>query len=210
MSFSTKRLALGMVVLVTACSSGRLPEAAAPAPAPTRSTAANRPPDAAHPPVRRELPGRSAEAPSRRRSISGPTVQAAVNRYLQAEHATGADRKHVVERVDLNGDNRDDALVLMQSRRYCSVSGCKVLVFQNTGDGYSLTSEMRLGRTPMIAANTRTNGWRDLVAPMTTSRAGMQLVMLKHSDAGYPPDGERAPVVSPNREINGRVLFSDD
>ena len=210
MSFSTKRLALGMVFLVTACSSGRLPEAAAPAPAPVPSSTANRPPEVARQPRRVESPGRSAEAPSRRRSISGPTVQAAVNRFLQSEHATGADRRHVVERVDLNGDSRDDVLVLMQSRPYCSAFGCKVLVFQNTGEGYSLTSEMRLGRTPMIAANTRTNGWRDLVAPMTTSRAGMQLVMLKHSDDGYPADGERAPVVSPNREINGRVLFSDD
>ena len=210
MSFSTKRLALGMLFLVTACSSGRLPEAAAPAPAPVPSSTANRPPEVARQPRRVESPGRSAEAPSRQRSISGPTVQAAVNRFLQSEHATGADRRHVVERVDLNGDSRDDALVLMQSRRYCSAFGCKVLVFQNTGEGYSLTSEMRLGRTPMIAANTRTNGWRDLVAPMTTSRAGMQLVMLQHSDDGYPADGERAPVVSPNREINGRVLFSDD
>ena len=210
MSFSTKRLALGMLFLVTACSSGRLPEAAAPAPAPVPSSTANRPPEVARQPRRVESPGRSAEAPSRQRSISGPTVQAAVNRFLQSEHATGADRRHVVERVDLNGDSRDDALVLMQSRRYCSAFGCKVLVFQNTGEGYLLTSEMRLGRTPMIAANTRTNGWRDLVAPMTTSRAGMQLVMLQHSDDGYPADGERAPVVSPNREINGRVLFSDD
>ncbi len=210
MSFSLKQLSISMVVVVAACSSGRVPEAAAPAPAPPPSTAANRPPDASRPPVRRELPAPAAEAPSRRREVSGPTIQAAVNRFLQAEHATGADRRHVVERVDLNGDNKDDALVLMQSRRYCSASGCKVLVFQNTGKGFSLASEMKLGRTPMIAANTRTNGWRDLVAPMTTARAGMQLVMLQHSDNGYPADGERAPVVSPNREINGRVLFSDD
>lgn len=210
MSFPLKQLSIGMVVLVAACSSGRMPEAAAPAPAPPPSTAANRPPDASRPPVRRELPAPAAEAPSRRREISGPTIQAAVNRFLQAEHATGADRQHVVERVDLNGDRKDDALVLMQSRRYCSASGCKVLVFENTGDGYSLSSEMKLGRTPMIAANTRTNGWRDLVAPMTTARSGMQLVMLQHSSNGYPPDGERAPVVSPNKEINGRVLFSDD
>lgn len=210
MSFSIKQLSIGMVVLMAACSSGRVPEPAAPAPAQPPSTAANRPPDASRPPVRRELPAPAAEAPSRRREISAPTLQAAVNRYLQEDHATGADRRHVVERVDLNGDKRDDVLVLMQSRRYCSATGCKVLVFENTGDGYTLSSEMKLGRTPMIAANTRTNGWLDLVAPMTTARAGMQLVMLKHSDSGYPPDGERAPVVSPNREINGRVLFSDD
>ena len=143
-------------------------------------------------------------------TVHGATLEEAMERFLILEHARGANAAHVTELIDLNGDRRQDALVLMRSRRYCGSRGCVLLVFEGTGKGYRLNSRLVLGRTPMIATEARTAGWRDLVAPMTTARSGMRLVVLRHGPGGYPAEVERLAVVPPTRSVNGRVLFSDD
>jgi hypothetical protein len=121
-----------------------------------------------------------------------------------------AEVRHVVERIDLNGDGREDALVLLQSRRHCSARGCTLLVFERVGEEYELHSRLLLGRTPLIATESRTGGWRDLVAPMTSSAAGMRLMVVKHTPRGYPDDPAQLAAVPATREVRGRVLFSDD
>jgi hypothetical protein len=216
MWFRTNSFALGSAILCTACASA---PAAAPRTVPTAEVAAS-------PAAEREIPapprpGPHVPAPARGRehssaptaanaAVHGVTLQQAMDRFLALEHARGASAAHVTELVDLNGDRRQDALVLMRSGRYCSSRGCVLLVFEGTGDGYRLNSRLVLGRTPMIATDARTAGWRDLVAPMTTARAGTRLVVLKHGQSGYPADTEQLAVVPPTRNVNGRVLFSDD
>ena len=143
-------------------------------------------------------------------TLRGATVEQVMVQFLAHEGAAGAEARHVVERIDLNGDRKDDALVLLQSRRYCSARGCTLLVFERVGDAYQLHSRLLLGRTPLIAAESHTGGWRDLVAPMTSATAGMRLMMMKHTARGYPDDPAQLAVVPPTREVRGRVLFSDD
>jgi hypothetical protein len=137
-------------------------------------------------------------------------VEQAVAQFLAREGASGADARHVVERIDLNGDGADEALVLLQSRRHCSARGCTLLVLERRNGAYEVHSRLLLGRTPLIAADSRTGGWRDLVAPITTASAGMRLMLVKHAAGGYPADPAQLAVVSPTKEVDGRVLFSDD
>jgi hypothetical protein len=126
-------------------------------------------------------------------------------------HDRGAkDVRHVVERIDLNGDGTEDALVLLQSRRHCSARGCTLLVFERVGHAFELHSRLLLGRTPLIATESHTGGWRDLVAPMTSPTAGMRLMVVKHTARGYPDDPAQLAAVPATREVHGRVLFSDD
>lgn len=207
MSFSGKRFTLAFAFLLSACGGSTKPAptptprpARAPASAPASATAAERQTDASRP-----LPRRVVEAP-----ISGATLGQAIERFLAREKAHGASAQHVVERIDLNGDRQDDALVLLQSRRYCSSRGCALLIFIRNDAGYQLHSRLLLGRTPLIATDSRTRGWRDLVAPMTTVKTGMRLVVLKHDGAGYPADADRLPLFPADRDLDGKVLFSDD
>ena len=216
MWFRSKSFILGSAILCSACAG--TPAAAPPAPrtATSMPAAAEResPEPAPVRPTAAPVPASPAAAPAppdaTRANVHGSTLAEAMDRFLALEHARGASAEHVTELIDLNGDRHQDALVLMRSRRYCSSRGCLLLVFEGTGKGYQLNSRLLLGRTPMIATNARTQGWRDLVAPMTTARAGMRLVVLKHSAAGYPADAEQLAVVPPTRSVQGRVLFSDD
>ena len=210
MSRLHKQLILPLAFGLFACSSAHAPEAAAPAPVSAPAVVANRPAEPAKAAPQPAPAEPAAPSKSPRSKVTGPTIEAAVNRYLTRDGAKGVERSHVIERVDLNGDSRADALVLLRSRRYCGGLGCTMLVFERTAAGFALSSELRLGRTPLIAAETRTGGWRDLVAPMTSARSGMRLVLLRHSSDGYPGDADRAPVVPPDRDVRGRVLFSND
>lgn len=207
MSFSGKRFTVAFAFLLSACGGSPKPTPAPtprparpPASAPASTAAAERQTDSPLP-----LPRRVVEPP-----ISGATVGQAVERFLAREKAHGASARHVIERIDLNGDRQDDALVLLQSRRYCSSRGCALLIFIRTDTGYEMHSRLLLGRTPLIATESHTRGWRDLVAPMTTVKAGMRLVMLKHDGAGYPADADRLPLYPADRDLDGKVLFSDD
>lgn len=200
-----KLLGVSAALLGSACASGSTPEPAPVEPRYAPTTMADRPARGAQPSA---FPVVTAEAaPS---AIRGATLAQAVAAYLRRDGAAAADAAHVIERLDLNADGTDDALVLLRSRRYCGSLGCMLLVFERIDKGYQLTSAFRLGRTPLVATETRTDGWRDLVAPMTLASSGMRLVVIKHDRTGYSSDVTRMPVVPPTREVSGKVLFADD
>lgn len=210
MSFRLSYFSAALLGLLTGCSATPEP---GPAPMPAAAPAAKPAPAPAErpsPPAPRAASPDTPARPAAGETIRGETIESAVTQFLAVERARGADSRHVIELIDLNGDRRDDALVLLQSRRYCSARGCALLIFEHTDTGYELHSRVLLGRTPLIAAESRTRGWRDLVAPMTTATAGMRLMMLKHTTAGYPDDPAQLAVVPATREVRGRVLFSDD
>ena len=209
MSFRISYFSAALLGLLLGCSSAPAP---APAPAPSTGTAAGAsrapaerpappPPAAARPAPATTIPARAIPR--------GATVEQAMAQFLAHDRGSAGVR-HVVERIDLNGDGREDALVLLQSRRHCSARGCTLLVFERVEDAFELHSRILLGRTPLIATESRTGGWRDLVAPMTSPTAGMRLMVVKHTARGYPDDPAQLAAVPPTREVRGRVLFSDD
>lgn len=193
-----------LLVLAAACSAGGAPESAPVAPRPAPVPVADRPVA----PVQDAAPMAVTEAPAPQ--VKGSTVAAAVSAWLEHDGAGRERTDYATERLDLNGDGRDDALVLLRSRRYCSAMGCMLLVFENLDGAYHLTSAFRLGRTPLVAADSRSEGWRDLVAPMTIASSGMRLVMIRHTGRGYATDARHMKEVPPTRDVAGKVLFSDD
>lgn len=209
MSFRISYFTAALLGMLVGCSGSPGPE---PAPTPSVRPAAPAPAAAAErpaPPPRASVPPAPADPAPGRTTLRAATVDQAMAQFLAHDRGS-KDVRHVVERIDLNGDGRDDALVLLQSRRHCSARGCTLLVFERVGDAFELHSRLLLGRTPLIAAESHTGGWRDLVAPMTSATAGMRLMMVKHTARGYPDDPAQLAAVPPTREVRGRVLFSDD
>ncbi len=209
MSFRLSYFAAALLGLLVGCSGTPAP---APAPEPASgpvSRPASAPAERPAPPPRASAPPAHAAPAAGRTTLRGATIEQAMAQFL-AHDRGGKDVRHVVERIDLNGDGRDDALVLLQSRRHCSARGCTLLVFERVDDAFELHSRLLLGRTPLIATESHTGGWRDLVAPMTSPTAGMRLMVVKHTARGYPDDPAQLAAVPATREVRGRVLFSDD
>jgi len=204
---SARRLGFAGVLALASvsCSSPKAPPGTPPAPVIDAPRIAERPVRVAPPP-----PAVSHATPVKKSAGRARTLDAALAEYVTGEKGRIGANERVVELVDLNGDGGKEALVLLRSRRHCTSRGCTLLVFQQVKGGYELHSRLLLGRTPMVATHRRTDGWRDLVAPMTSARTGMRLVTLKHGAEGYPANVEHLAAIPATQRISGEVLFSDD
>lgn len=67
-------------------------------------------------------------------------------------------------RVDLNGDGLNDAVVYLTGSHFCGASpGCTIGIFQGVSDGYRQVATYLIAVPPLAILNTTTNGWQDLV-----------------------------------------------
>ena len=64
--------------------------------------------------------------------------------------------------VDLNGDGRKDALVLMSGPSLCGTGGCNLYVLEHRGDRYRLRGRAPTTKAPISVLDHRTKGWRDI------------------------------------------------
>lgn len=54
--------------------------------------------------------------------------------------------------VDLNGDGRDDAIVLLSGRSWCGSGGCNMLVLRGTEEGFTVISASTITSEPVVRA----------------------------------------------------------
>jgi len=70
--------------------------------------------------------------------------------------------RYVYNRVDLNGDGRDEVLVYLLGSIFCGTGGCNLQLFTESEGGYALVNDFPISRTPVIVSETKTGGWSDL------------------------------------------------
>ena len=86
--------------------------------------------------------------------------------------------------ADLDGDKRDDALVLLVGPFWCGTGGCTMLIFHATDNGYSFVSDSSATSEPIRVATGESDGWHDLIVDTKNSAD----VLLKFDGTRYPPD----------------------
>ncbi|MEX1322706.1 MAG: META domain-containing protein [Synechococcaceae cyanobacterium] len=86
--------------------------------------------------------------PDYRRSVVGANEQ----RWARYVHAA----------TDLDGDGREEVLVYLMGSFFCGTGGCNLQVYRTTPQGYTLVNDLPISRLPVVAAETRSKGWRDL------------------------------------------------
>jgi len=111
-------------------------------------------------------------------------------------------------RIDLDGDNRREGIVLMKNPHqfWCGIYGCRMAVFRAANDGFTVLSEIAPVRGPLTISETRTNGWRDIVI-LVDGRAGWdrKQVALRFDGAGYPPQ----PAFQPAMVASNNLFLGD-
>ena len=92
--------------------------------------------------------------------------------------------------VDLNGDGKDDAVVLLSGNNWCGSGGCTMLVFKNVSNGYALVSRSTVTREPVRVSSSVYHGWKDLIV----STKGVGDALMRFDGSAYPgnPSVERA------------------
>lgn len=126
-----------------------------------------------------------------------PALLAAIHREIKdgvVDQSRGF--KHAL--VDLNGDGRADAIVLLQGTYWCGSGGCTMLVFRGTPGGFASVSRSTITYEPIRVLSAKANGWKTLVV----YSKGKGAVVMRFNGTRYPlnpslqPKATRAEVAS--------------
>jgi hypothetical protein len=128
-----------------------------------------------------------------------------------AEFLAERDIREVPDRreafVDLDGDGRDDLLMLLDDPNWCGSGGCTLLVFRNQPDGFALVTETSVTRPPIAVSNQRHSGWHDLLVNVGGGGLESGTVALQHDGTGYPPDPSVMAILAPDSVPSARVVI---
>ncbi|MBM3163127.1 MAG: META domain-containing protein [Chlorobi bacterium] len=71
--------------------------------------------------------------------------------------------RYASERVDLNGDGREEVLVYLMGPFFCGTGGCTLLVLGEAPEGgYAVVSDFPITQLPVIVSDGKSNGWNDI------------------------------------------------
>lgn len=91
--------------------------------------------------------------------------------------------RYAYERVDLNGDGREEVLVYLMGSFFCGTGGCNMLIFREASEGeYLLVNDYSITQLPVIVSPGKSNGWNDIWR--MESGGGAEASYVRHSFDG--------------------------
>jgi putative lipoprotein len=115
-----------------------------------------------------------------------PELIEAIQHYVKAEGGLPSFR-HAL--VDLNGDDRADAIILFESHEMCASGGCEMVIFHEEGGKFSFVSRSTMINAPIRVLPDRLHGWNSLI--VTTKDGGD--VLMRFGGTGYPSNPSLQP-----------------
>ena len=104
--------------------------------------------------------------------------------------------------MDLNEDGQQEIITHIVGPQVCGTGGCETLVFTQDSDTLRLVSEITVTHPPIIAAETKTNGWRDLIVAVGGGGApSAHSARMKFDGKTYP----RNPTVEPAQQVESKA-----
>jgi heat shock protein HslJ len=143
--------------------------------------------------------------------IEAAILQASPDYTREIVDIDGQKARYVYSRIDLNGDGTDEVLVYTLGSIFCGTGGCNLLLFTETGDGYSLVNNFPISRTPVIVSAERTNGWNNLIRPESGGGAPPTYVTHTFDGQRYVEQGRVPADTAPEgiRCLAGEFTFDD-
>ena len=137
-------------------------------------------------------------------------LEAAIRDYLVAAKGP-ASTQYDFTRVDLDGDGRRDALVMMKGPHHywCGMDGCSLVVFKAANDHFALVSEIFPVRGPLYVSNRISEeGWKNLIIRVSgQSYAKAKDVALEFDGQTYPRNPFFQPAIVVSQADHGQRLF---
>lgn len=110
---------------------------------------------------------------------------------------------------DLDGDGRDEALVLLSGRYWCGSGGCDALVLRPRESGYDILMQSSVTNAPIGVLGSSSHGWRDLFVHVGGGGIPSGAVAMRFDGTSYPQnptvDGDPLP-----EGFKGKVLIADE
>lgn len=110
---------------------------------------------------------------------------------------------------DLNQDGMDEAIAYLVGPYTCGTGGCTVLIFDvNGSEDYTLNSRITVARNPIVVTENQTDGWRDLVIPVSGGGAPSGYHMIQWTGSSYASNPSVAPEWTAST-LTGTALIAD-
>lgn len=105
--------------------------------------------------------------------------------------------------VDLDGDGRADAVVLLESRGWCGSGGCTMLVFRATDAGFDLVSYSTITNQPIRVSPEVSHGWKSLI--VYSKNVGN--VLMRFDGSRYPLNPSMQPKATSRQVASSKVAI---
>ena len=138
-------------------------------------------------------------------------VDAAVAEFLKDTGAP-AFSSYQIERYDLDGDQRREALVLFSTPYgyWCDMHGCTMLVLKASDNDFTLVNAIQPLREPLYVSNIETQGWKTMVARISGRWNETKEVALQFNGEQYPANPTALPPYTRFADAGGEVrLFHE-
>lgn len=136
------------------------------------------------------------------RAQESANLRTAVEAYAKAHGDVGAP-SYSQSLIDLDGDGRLDAVVMLHGAKWCGAHGCQLLALRGTPNGFTVVSSTSNTSGPVRVATNTANGWRSLIV----SSNGSGDFVLRNGGSGYPSDASSQPRATPNELRGVRTLI---
>jgi hypothetical protein len=136
-------------------------------------------------------------------------LDAAIQEYLKLANAPLCS-SYDFTRVDLDGDNRRDALVMMKGPHnyWCNMGGCSLIVFKAANDHFEWSSNIFPVRGPLYVSDTTSEGWKNLIIRVTGQPdKKAKNVAMQFDGFHYPKNPLTQPPIQSAQINHGQRLF---
>jgi hypothetical protein len=147
-------------------------------------------------------------APAAAQPGSTESLHAHLQRHFADQAEYDPEARYSMARADLNGDGRDEALILMRARSWCGTGGCTMLVLTPERSGWRTVTRMTVTYAPVRLLPTRNRGWRDLAVRVAGGGIRAGEVTLRFNGRTYPTNPTSVPAQR-GRATPGRVLITE-
>jgi hypothetical protein len=112
--------------------------------------------------------------------------------------------RYTWNRVDLTGDGRAEVVAQVVGPMFCGTGGCPLLIFREPSPGrMQLVTQMGLFKDPLIVAERRHNGWKELITRVRVDAGTSYYTVLRHDGRTYPTNPSVAPAIPLRRPEPG-------
>jgi hypothetical protein len=117
--------------------------------------------------------------------------------------------RYTWSRVDLNGDGRPELVAQVVGPMFCGTGGCPLLIFREPSPGrLQLLTQMSLFKDPLIVAERRQNGWKELITRVRVDAGHGYNAELPFDGRTYPTNPSVAPALPLRRPEPGTAYLA--
>ena len=99
------------------------------------------------------------------RTAAGVSLRASLKNYVSNRWGPpDGDTNYTAKFVDLNGDGRSEAVVLVSGPSWCGTGGCPLWVLTPRNRSWSMVTQAPIVRAPIRLLPSHSRGWSDLSA----------------------------------------------